>query len=114
MAVAQQTQNSTSTSSDITGKWHFVFQTEGGVREFDADFKVDGGKVSGKWDGSADVKGTYSEGKLSLEFQTNSDEVGPGTLKIDGELADGALSGNWSFQQYDGTFKATKAKAANG
>jgi hypothetical protein len=98
-------------NGDIAGKWHFIFQTEGGVREFDADFKVDGDKVTGKWADTSDVKGTYSDGKLSLEFQANSEEVGPGVLKIDGELGDDGLSGTWSFQQYDGTFKANRPKS---
>jgi hypothetical protein len=107
-AFAQESHGSTSAGNDISGKWHFVFQTEGGVREFDADFKLDGDKVSGKWGDSADVKGTYTDGKLSLEFAVNSEEAGQGTLKIEGELADNALSGTWAFQQYDGTFKATR------
>ena len=111
VAMAQQSQDSATTTKDITGKWHFVFQTEGGVREFDADFKVDGDKVTGKWGESADVKGTYADGKLSLEFPVTSEEVGAGTLKIDGELADDAFTGTWSFQQYDGSFKATRPKA---
>jgi hypothetical protein len=99
------------TQADVSGKWHFVFQTQDGPREFDAAFQQDGSKITGKWDGDADVKGTFSDGKLSLEFPVNSSEVGPGTLKIDGELAEDALTGSWSFQTYDGTFKATRSKA---
>ena len=110
-AVPQQSSGSGPAANDITGKWHFVLQTEGGVRELDADFKVDGDKVTGKWGDSANVKGTYSDGKLSLEFPINSEEAGAGTLKIDGELADDALTGTWAFQQYDGSFKATRPKA---
>jgi hypothetical protein len=99
-------------AGSISGKWHFVFQTEGGVREFDATFQQDGDKVTGKWADKDDVKGTFSDGKLALSFTANSDEVGPGTLKIDGDLADNVLTGNWSFQSYDGTFKATRSKSA--
>lgn len=98
-------------AADVNGKWHFVFQTQDGTREFDATFKQDGDKVTGKWADSADIKGTFSDGKLSLEFSFNSEEVGPGTLKIDGQLSDDALTGDWSFQTYDGTFKATRSKA---
>jgi len=98
-------------AGDVSGKWHFVFQTQDGTREFDATFQQEGDKITGKWANSADVKGTFSGGKLSLEFPATSDEVGPGTLKIDGELSGDSLTGNWSFQSYDGTFKATRSKS---
>jgi hypothetical protein len=64
--------------------------------------------VTGKWDKS-DVKGTFTDGKLNLEFPINSEEAGPGTLKIKGDLANDALTGTWEFQEYNGTFKATRA-----
>lgn len=96
----------------VAGKWHFVFQTDDGERNFDATFQQDGDKVTGKWM-DADVQGTFADGKLNLEFQFNS-EVGPGTLKMTGQLAENALSGNWEFQasggNYTGTFKASKAQ----
>jgi hypothetical protein len=95
----------------LDGKWHFVLDTEGGTREVDANLQLDGTKVTGTW-GTADVKGTFSDGNLSLEFSYNSDEVGPGTMKIDGKLSGDQMTGNWSFQTYDGTFKATRTKAA--
>ena len=100
----------TAQSASVSGKWHFVFQTEDGERNFDATFQQDGDKVTGKW-GDADVQGTFVDGKLNLEFQFNS-EVGPGNLKLVGQLAEGALSGNWEFQAsggtYTGTFKGSK------
>ena len=100
----------TAQSAGVSGKWHFVFQTEDGERNFDATFQQDGDKVTGKW-GDADVQGTFVDGKLNLEFQFNS-EVGPGNLKLMGQLAEGALSGNWEFQAsggtYTGTFKGSK------
>lgn len=106
--LAQQAQTQPA-AAEVSGKWHFVFQTEGGPREFDATFQQDGDKVSGKWDNKDDVKGTFSGGKLSLSFPINSDEAGPGTLKVDGDLANDTLTGTWSFTQYDGTFKATRS-----
>ena len=94
----------------VAGKWHFILDTEGGDRTFDPVFQQDGEQVTGKW-GNGDVKGTFTEGKLlNLEFPVNSEEAGPGTLKIKGELADDALSGSWSFNDYSGTFKATRVK----
>ncbi len=78
-------------SNGITGRWHFVLETEGGDR-------------------NVDVKGTFADGKLDLAFPIESEEAGPGTLKLKGELNGGALSGTWEFQTYTGTFKATKAQ----
>ena len=100
---------SAQTSADIAGKWHFVLQTTDGDRTYDPTFTVDGDKVGGKW-GDSDVKGTFTNGKLDLEFPVNSEEVGAGTLKITGQLEKDQLTGTWSFQTYDGKFKATRAK----
>jgi len=99
----------TNTAPTLNGKWHFVLDTEGGDREVDSVLQADGDQVSGKF-GQADVKGTFTDGKLNLEFAMNSEEVGPGTMKIKGELADEALTGNWSFNEYAGTFKASRVK----
>jgi hypothetical protein len=98
----------------INGKWHFVLSTPGGDREVDADFTVDAdGNVTGKW-GSSDVAGTYKEGKLALDFQFTSEEVGAtAAMKIDGKLDDtAALAGDWAFTEYNGTYKATRPVAA--
>jgi hypothetical protein len=98
----------------INGKWHFVLATPGGDREVDADFTVDAdGNVTGKW-GSSDVAGTYKEGKLALDFQFTSEEVGAtAAMKIDGKLDDtAALAGDWAFTEYNGTYKATRPVAA--
>ena len=94
----------------INGKWHFVLETPGGDREVDADFTVDAdGNVTGKW-GNSDVAGTYKEGKLALDFQFTSEEVGAtASMKIDGKLDDtAALAGDWAFSEYNGTYKATR------
>lgn len=96
-------------SLTVAGKWHFVLSTEGGDREFDPIFKQDGDKITGKW-GEGDVKGTFADGKLNLEFPVTSDEAGPGTLKIKGQLADETLTGDWGFNEYSGSFKATRTK----
>lgn len=96
-------------TSGVTGKWHFVLETEGGDRNVDATFQQAGQNVTGKWD-KADVKGTFADGKLDLAFPIESEEAGPGTLKLKGELTGGALTGTWEFQTYTGTFKATKAQ----
>lgn len=91
----------------IAGKWHFVLNTQGGERNVDATFEQDGKNVTGTF-GKDDVKGMFADGKLNLEFPINSDEAGPGTLKLTGKLTADALTGDWTFQQYGGTYKATR------
>jgi len=93
--------------ADISGKWHFVLQTEGGERDVDANFQQQAEKVTGTWD-KAKVQGTFSDGKLNLEFPIESEEAGPGTLTLKGQLEGDALTGTWAFQTYDGKFKATR------
>ena len=104
-------QNSSAAVSGLAGKWHFVFDTGDGTREFDADFAVAEGKVTGTF-GKDEVKGTTEGEKFSLAFDANSEEAGKGTLKMDGKVAADQLSGSWSFQTYDGTFKAMRPKTA--
>lgn len=96
----------------VAGKWHFVLQTEGGERTADPNFQQDGEQVTGKW-GDADVKGTFGGGKLDLSFVYTSDEAGPGTLKIKGDLKGDTLTGIWEFQEYSGSFKATRQAASS-
>ncbi|MGA8028222.1 MAG: hypothetical protein WB992_13855 [Bryobacteraceae bacterium] len=96
-------------TADISGTWHFVLQTDGGERVSEPTFQQNGDKVTGKW-GTADVKGTFSDGKLNLEFPYNSDEAGAGKLKINGQLDGDVLTGEWGFQEYSGKFKATRSK----
>lgn len=100
-------------NNGINGKWHFVLATPGGDREVDADFTVDNdGNVTGKW-GPADVAGTYKEGKMALKFQFTSEEAGTtADMNLDGKLDDaGALGGDWTFSEYNGTFEAKRPTA---
>ncbi len=110
-AAQTPSQQSATPANDISGKWHFVFQTEGGDRESDADLKLAGDQVTGKWNGSADVKGTFKNSALDLAFPYTSDEAGiTATMKMKGKLQDGKLTGNWEFSDYSGTFVATRPK----
>lgn len=98
-----------SASDPITGKWTFVFDTEGGPREFAADLKLDGDKVSGKFAEKGDVKGTFKEQKIDLAFPFHSDEADmTDTLTITGKLEKDALAGDWTFSQWSGTYKARR------
>jgi hypothetical protein len=94
---------------NVSGKWHFVLQTEDGERVIEPTFQQDGNKVTGKWRDS-DVKGTFSNGKLDVDVPVNSEEVGPGILKLKGALAGESLSGDWTFLEYKGTFRATRVR----
>ena len=97
-----------SAADPITGKWAFTFDTEGGPREFSADLKLDGEQVTGKF-ANADVKGTFKDDKIDLAFPFESHEVNlTDTLKITGKLEKDALTGNWAFSEYSGTFKAQR------
>jgi hypothetical protein len=108
-AWTQQSQPAAETA-DISGKWHFVYNTDGGDREANAVFKLDGNQVSGKWESGTDVKGTYKDGDLDLAFPYNSEEAGmTATLKMKGKLKDGKLVGNWEFADYSGTFTGTRS-----
>ena len=98
-------------TATVAGKWHFVLQTEGGDRTADPVFQQNGDKVTGKW-GDADVKGAFTGGKLDLAFPYNSDEAGQGILKIKGEFNGDTLTGTWEFQEYTGSFKATRSSPA--
>ncbi len=99
-------------ADDVSGTWAFTLNTDGGDRNVKATFKVDGKTVTGKWDEKTDVKGTFADGTLDLSFPLDSPEAGSGTLAIKARLANDELTGNWSFQAYSGTLKATRDKSA--
>jgi hypothetical protein len=99
-------------ANQIAGKWHFVFDTQGGDREFSAEFSVDAdGKVTGTWE-KEPATGTFKDGHLLMVFDTYSEEANEtAPLHIDGKIDDSStITGNWSFSSYDGTFKATHPK----
>ena len=98
-----------SASDPITGKWTFVFDTQGGPREFTADLKLDGDQVSGKFAEKAEVKESFKDEKIELAFPFESPEANmTDTLKITGKLEKEALAGNWTFSEYSGTYKARR------
>jgi hypothetical protein len=99
-------------ADDVAGTWAFVMDTPGGTRTADATFKMDGENVTGTWgEEKSAVKGTFTDGVLALSFPIQS-ENGPGTLGIKARLVNDALTGEWTFQEYNGTLKATRAAAA--
>ena len=98
--------------SGVAGKWHFVLDTPGGPRDFDAEFTVDAeGKIGGSF-GKSTAVGSFKEGHLLMDFPATDDQSGEtAQLKLDGKLEDATtLSGNWQFSSYDGTFRAFRPK----
>lgn len=92
----------------VAGQWLFILDTEGGERRAEATFQVEGSQVSGKWD-KTDVKGTFENGTLKLDFPMHSEEGGiSANLKINGTLKGGELAGTWEFGGYNGTYRATR------
>jgi hypothetical protein len=97
-------------SGDLAGAWHFVLVAPDGPHEVDATLKVEGEQVTGRW-GASDVKGTFRNGEMALAFNFSYAEGGlDGGMVLKGKLADGKLSGVWSFAGYDGDFTATRPK----
>jgi hypothetical protein len=96
-------------AAEVTGSWQFVMNTQGGDRTARATFKVDGKTVSGTWE-TTKVEGTFADGVLELSFPFNSPEAGAGTLGVKAKLVNDELIGDWTFQSYGGTLKATRVK----
>ena len=111
IADEQAATQSKEEASGVSGKWQFAFETGGGdKREESATFQQDGAKVTGKF-ANADVQGTFKDGDLDLSFPFTSEAAGSsGTLKIKGKLAEDTLKGTWDFEEYSGTFTATRVK----
>ena len=92
-------------AAELDGNWFFTLDTEGGVREISATLKLEGEKVTGKWD-EFDVQGTFSGRNLDLDFTIDVDEVQTeGNLRIAGKLEKGKLVGSLEFDQYAGPFE---------
>lgn len=108
--VATASRAQSDAPGDLKGKWHFVLDTEGGDREVDASFDVHEGAVTGKWNQNDEVHGKFAAGKIDLAFDITSDEAGKGTLTLKGDLNGDTLKGDWGFQTYSGTFKATRVQ----
>lgn len=62
-------------ADSLSGKWTMVMDTPGGERRATPTLALDGENVTGTWD-SSEVKGTFKEGRLELEFPLSSSEAG--------------------------------------
>lgn len=104
-------------AAELSGRWHFVFDTEAGVREAEMTLEVKDRQVTGKIampeapDKSTDVTGTFADGELTLDFPYYSEEAGyRSTVKMQGKLTGDTISGEWQFDQHRGAFTAKRVR----
>jgi hypothetical protein len=92
----------------LTGKWSMVMDTPGGERRAAPVLALDGETVTGKWDKS-DVKGTFKDGQLELDFPLESGEAGyKANFKVSAKLEAGVLKGTWKFSEYSGKLEGKR------
>jgi hypothetical protein len=98
---------------NVTGKWAFTVQTDGGTTNPVATFKQDGEKLTGHYSsqtlGEADFTGTVKGNAIRFTFNANAqgqevDVVYEGTVEKDTMKGTLAIAGG----QVNGTFTATK------
>jgi hypothetical protein len=95
-------------AASVAGTWAFVMDTPGGDRFATVILKVDGDKVTGTWDDQP-VEGVFKDGQLTLAFPfTSSENQHKDVLKVAGALEADALTGEWTFGEYGGRFKASR------
>ncbi len=100
----------TLSAADISGKWHFVWDTEGGIRHTEWAITQNGEALKIVIQDGQPLNGKLEGDRMTVEGRLNSHEAGySATLKVVGELKDGKLSGRGSWDQYGMTFTATRA-----
>ncbi len=82
--------------------------TPGGERRATPTLALDGENVTGTWD-SSEVKGTFKEGRLELEFPLSSSEAGyKAIFKVSAKLEGEELKGTWNWATYNGALTGKK------
>ena len=88
---------------DVTGKWNFAVETSGGAGSPKFEFKQDGEKLTGSYEGqlgSAKLTGTVKDNKIEFKFS-----VELGEITYSGEVQDdGTMKGKVKLGDFDGTF----------
>ena len=97
-------------SKDLTGKWNFAVETSAGSGSPKFEFKQDGEKLTGSYEGqlgAAKLTGTVKDGKFEFKFAV--DQVGDVAYK--GEiLDDGTVKGKVQLGDMgEGTFSGKRA-----
>jgi len=110
-ALAERQAAATAKPQDFAGKWAVVIQTSAGPQQAVLDLAVSGNAVTGKAiaeQGSADLKGNYSNGRIKLEGRASMPFPIP--IGYDLTVRDGRLTGDNSNGPF-GTFPVTGARA---
>lgn len=96
-------------ASDMTGKWSFAVETAAGAGSPKFEFKQDGDKLTGSYEGqlgSAKLAGTVKGDSFDFKFSVEMGEV-TYSGKI---LEDGSVKGTVKLGDYDGTFTGKRDK----
>jgi hypothetical protein len=92
----------------VSGSWLFALTNGEYSAEYAADLQMNGEQVTGTWAG-AKVEGTFRERQLALSFPFHPPEAEvSGQLTVTGRFDGDALVGDWSWNEYSGTFKAAR------
>ena len=95
-------------AKDISGKWDFAVETSGGAGSPKFEFKQDGEKLTGSYEGqlgSAKLTGTVKGDAVEFKFSVEMGEVVySGTIQ-----EDGTLKGKIKLGDFDGTFTGKRA-----
>lgn len=99
-------------AADLSGKWNFVWQTEGGERRTTLTVTIDNDKVTAQFpEGKTPINGTFAENKLNLAGKLYSSEAGQeGEFRLNGVLDGDQLKGTAAWDEHEMTFTAKRAQ----
>ena len=99
-------------AADLSGKWNFVWQTEGGERLSTLTVTMDKDKVTAQFpEAKTPIHGTFAENRLNLTGKLYSSEAGQeGDFRLKGVLEGDQLKGTASWDEHEMTFTAKRAQ----
>jgi hypothetical protein len=101
---------STLSAATVDGIWNLVLNTEIGERRLPIQLSTEGEEVSAKL-GDIPLKGSFRDGKLSLEAKDfYVEEAGfKADLIIEGTVNGNTIDGRWKFAEYSGPIKGERS-----
>lgn len=97
-------------AADISGKWLFTWDTEGGIRNTEWTIAQNGESLTIQSEGQK-FAGTLKDGQFQVEGQLYAAEAGyTAMLKVEGRLEGDVLKGRGTWDQYAMTFTAKRAE----